>query len=376
MPSQARATAGPPGDGMWRGESLIARWRRRALTIPLLLLATALDAALLPALLLYALASDLLRRRPLMLCRFQLTIFAVLVGHCAGVVALGLWWLTGTLFWRDLRTWRRWHGRLESWWSYKIIGIARVLYGLRVEVEGAELVAPGPVLMLMRHASIVNTMLPMGYLGGPRNGMTMRTVKKRELLWNPGVDLISSRLPRTFVRRGSGDPRREVDALCRLTDGMDDDDALAMFPEGTRRTPAKAAELLAKLEVRDPVAAEHAARLGQVLPMRPAGTAALLDHRPDLDLVFCAHTGLEGASRLEDFLSGALLGRTWKIKLWRYPRAEVPVEAAARRRWLQARWEEVNVWIDQHRQYGGARRRWIAERYRGRQRPRRDRRAA
>jgi 1-acyl-sn-glycerol-3-phosphate acyltransferase len=348
----SRSMPAEQGDGMWRGESLARRWSRRAITIPGLYLATALFAVLLPLLLAHALVSDLVRRRSFMLCRFHLTLFAIFVWHCVGVVSVAVWWGYGRLVRMDERGWRTWHGGLESWWSHKLIGIARLLYGVKVEVEGAELVRPGPALLLLRHTSIVDTMLPMGYLGGPRAGVLMRTVKKRELLWDPCVDLISSRVPRTFVRRQSGAIDRELEALAALTDGMDDDDVVAMFPEGTRFTASKQAEVLAKLRDRDPAAALRAGALRHLLPVRPAGTMALLDRRGDLDVVFCAHTGLEGASKLEDFMSGALLGRVWKIKLWRVLRSEVPTDPEARLAWLEDQWRRVDAWIDANREYG------------------------
>jgi hypothetical protein len=107
--------------------------------------------------------------------------------------------------------------------------------------------------------------------------------------------------------------------------------------------------VLGKLQTRDPAAAERAAALRHVLPIRSAGTLAVLEERPDLDVVFCAHTGLEGASRLDDFVAGALLRRTWKIKFWRVPRAEVPIEREARLAWLDAWWRQIDDWIHIHR---------------------------
>jgi 1-acyl-sn-glycerol-3-phosphate acyltransferase len=351
------------GDGMWRGESWAARWRRRAITVPVTYLATLLYTALMPLFLAYALASDLLRRRPLMLVRFHLTLWSILFWHSAGIVILGVWWLFGRAMRMDERQWRTWHAGVEAWWSRKLVGIARLFYGLRVEVEDVEVIRPGPVLLLLRHASIIDTMLPPGYLGGPEVGVLVRIVKKRELLWDPCADFISSRVPGAFVRRRSGDVERELEVMCALTDGMDDDDLVALFPEGTRYTAEKQREIMDKLRVRDPAAAERHTRLRHVLPVRPAGTLALLDRRADLDVVFCAHTGLEGASRLEDFLNGSLLGRVWKVKLWRVPRSQVPADPEARLAWLEAEWRKVDQWIDQNRQYGDPRRRWVARHY-------------
>lgn len=359
----SQAMSAVPGDGMWRGETWGARWRRRAITIPGIYLATLLYSALLPLALACALVADLVRRRPLMLCRFLLTLWSVFFWHSLGIFMLGVWWLFGKAMRMDERSWRTWHAGLEAWWSRKLVGIARIFYGLRVEVEDVDAIRPGPALLLLRHASIIDTMLPPGYLGGPEVGVQVRIVKKRELLWDPCVDFISSRVPGAFIRRKSGNVERELEVMCALTDGMDDDDVVALFPEGTRYTAEKQVEIREKLRVRDPAAAARHAGLRHVLPVRPAGTLALLARRADLDVVFCAHTGLEGATRLEDFLNGSLLGRVWKVKLWRVPRSQVPAEPDARLAWLEAEWRKVDEWIDRNRQYGDPRRRWLAQRY-------------
>lgn len=339
----------PVGDGMWREERASRRWRRRLITVPALLAATAVLTGLLPVLLLYAVVSDLLHRRPMLLCRFYLTIASVFWLHCLGLLLLALWWLGGKARRYGQDAWRTSHARLEAWWSDKLIGVARLFYGLRVVSEDDGVARGGPYLMLMRHASIVDTMMPMGHFYR-HTGVIMRTVKKHELLWDPCVDFISHRLPRAFVKRGSGNAERQAEVLRRLTAGMGPNDAVAMFPEGTRYTVGKQSEVVAKLTARDPVAAERAKELANLLPIRPTGTDAILDARPELDIVFCAHTGLEGAGKLEDFVRGSLLGRTLKIKVWRVPRSEVPVDPHARTLWLHAWWRTVDRWITDNRQ--------------------------
>jgi hypothetical protein len=56
--------------------------------------------------------------------------------------------------------------------------------------------------------------------------------------------------------------------------------------------------VLARLAIKTPEAAARASRLKHVLPPRPLGTLSLLEARPDMDVVFCAHTGLEETNRL------------------------------------------------------------------------------
>lgn len=333
-----------PGDGAWR-ESFLEKWPRRLITIPGLWLLTALYVVLLPALLLYAIPRDLLARRPLLLCRFHLTMCGCLLWHNVGLATMLLWWIGG-LRWLGLKPkrWVHWNRLIEGWWGSWIIAIPELFYRMRVEVEGDELIAPGPVLIFARHASVIDTMLPLRILEHWHK-MIARIVKKRELLWDPCVDGISQRMPRTFVRRGSANPEREIELLRRLTGGMSADDGLWIYPEGTRFTHAKRAQILARLEERNPAAARRAAELTHTLPPRPAGALALLEHCRDMDVVFCAHTGLEAANRLEDLVNGSLYRRRVAVKLWRVPAAAIPAGEEARLAWLHEQWKRVDRWV-------------------------------
>ena len=55
----------------------------------------------------------------------------------------------------------------------------RVLFGLRFEIEGLENGAPGPVIVMLRHASIIDNMLPDTI--SRTHGIGLRYVIKREL---------------------------------------------------------------------------------------------------------------------------------------------------------------------------------------------------
>jgi hypothetical protein len=117
------------------------------------------------------------------------------------------------------------------------------------------------------------------------------------------------------------------------------------LPEGTRFSDAKRARILSSLRHTHPEAYARGVRLRHVLPPHPSGLLALLAHAPALDVVFCAHTGLEGASQFRDLLAGSLLGRIVRVQLWRVRRAEIPAERDAQLMWLQDQWERVDRWI-------------------------------
>lgn len=333
-----------PGDGSWQ-EPWRAKWTRRLITFPGLWLLTALTTALLPLALAFSIPFDLIRRRPLLLSRFFVTMWAVVVWHNVGLLLMFAWWIGG-LRWLGLqpKRWVQWNRVIEAWWGNLVIAIPERTYGMRIVVEGDESLLPGPVLIFSRHASVIDTMLPLRILERWHK-MIARIVKKRELLYDPCVDGISQRMPRTFVRRGSSNPERETALLERLTGGMGAYDGLWIYPEGTRFTHSKRARILERLRAKDPELADRAAELTHTLPPRPSGTRTLLTHCRGMDVVFCAHTGLEAANRLENLINGSLYRREVKIKFWRVPATEVPADPDLQLEWMHHQWKKVDRWV-------------------------------
>jgi 1-acyl-sn-glycerol-3-phosphate acyltransferase len=334
---------------MWRPEPWHVRWGRRAITFPAAVLLTLLHGALLPLLLLHGVIVDLRAGRRMVRARFHLVSWCILAWHIVGIASLGIWWVVGKARGLTGARWVQFHRALEAWWGWRVLHFGTVFYRTRFVVDGLDVVAPGPVLVLSRHASTLDTILPLRVLGRPPLGLVTRIVMKRELLWDPCVDLVSHRVPRTFIRRGTSAVREELARLEHLCGGADHDDAIVIFPEGTRFTPAKRDALIARLDRKDPAAAARARELANVLPIRPLGTLALLDAVPTMDVVFCAHTGLEETESLDDLIDGALLDATVRIKYWRVPRAQVPTDETARILWLHRWWRKVDDWIDAHR---------------------------
>ncbi|UCH28616.1 MAG: hypothetical protein JSV06_10090, partial [Myxococcales bacterium] len=64
-----------------------------------------------------------------------------------------------------------------------------------------------------------------------------------------------------------------------------------------------------------------------------------------VDCVFFAHTGLEAFAKIEDLLSGVVVGSTVRAKLWRIDSDDIPNEDDERLRWLYAQWEKVDEFI-------------------------------
>jgi 1-acyl-sn-glycerol-3-phosphate acyltransferase len=340
--------AGADGRGAVAGDPPLTRWLRRVATIPGLLVLTALDLALLPVLLLGSTVVDAVRRRPLVAVRFQLALAFTFAIHLVGLILLAGAWIVGGRWAgapRDRE--RQLDSRVEVWLTSRTWRSAARLFGMHLQVEGQEALQPGPVVLMCRHASVLDALLPPVVLSRVPS-LSLRYVIKRELLWDPCVDLLGHRLPNTFVRRGSHDPGHEIAHVAALADNVHPSDVVVIFPEGTRFTPAKREHILARLAVHDPDAFARGQRLHYVLPPHPGGPLALLERSPTTDVVFCAHTGLEGANHLRDLARGSLIGVTVRVRYWRAPAAEIPASDADRVRWLQGWWERIDAWVGQH----------------------------
>jgi 1-acyl-sn-glycerol-3-phosphate acyltransferase len=325
-------------------ESSIERQARRAITVPLLLLVWAFVIAILPFAALVAGVVDAARRSRGSGLRALFVFVVYLSCEVIGVVAALLLWFTRV--WRDEARHVEQHYRLQRWWAGTIFDTSARLFDLHVVVEGREEVLPGPVLVLMRHVSVADTLLPVSLLGRPL-GLRLRHVMKRELLRDPCLDIVGQRLPNAFVRRGSGQASREIDALRTLGRDLGDRDGVLIFPEGTRFSEQARKRALERLRAgRTPELATRAEQLRHVLPPHLGGVLGLLDENLHADVVIAAHVGFEGTRSLAEFWRGALVGRTIRLRLWREGRAAIPEDTEARIAWLYGWWETIDAWVD------------------------------
>ena len=324
---------------------MLRRWARRAVSFPLLAISLIALCALAPLLAAVLSIADLARGARFAGVRGLLLLIWLLGCEVAGLLgALGLWLRDLARSPRGGETFLRANAALQSWWNGLLFSGAARLFALRVECEGGEALSRGPILLLVRHASTGDALLPLLF-GGPR-GLAFRFVLKRGLLWDPCLDVVGQRLPNAFVRRGS-DPQGDLATLRSLATGLGPRDAVVLFPEGTRFSPARRAALLETLERKgDRPALERARSLRRVLPPRSGGALALLEAAPDTDVVFCAHRGLEGMRSVRDFGSGALVGAILRVRFWRVPRAQVPDDRDQRLAWLHAEWTKVDAFAE------------------------------
>ncbi len=323
-----------------------AKWARRAKTIPGLIIIFILTWSLLPALIVVTFVHGLTVDRTFSTMRLTI---------------LGAWWLameflglcTVFLFWLifapikklgSARS-RRWHSHLQRIWSRSLAFGAKYTIGLHWVTEGIDCVhGKGPLIVLARHGSQGDALLTGALLA--MEGRRLRFVLKRQLLSDPCIDVFGHRVPNYFVDRDSPDNREELENIGLLASDLGDDEALIIFPEGTRFSPQKLAKAVAALSQTTPSRTAFAIQLRSVLPVRTAGTLAALA-TSKADIVICNHVGIQDISSLRQLRDAVPLKNTLRFKLWRTARSEISSENCEDEvvLWLDNQWAAVDDWV-------------------------------
>jgi 1-acyl-sn-glycerol-3-phosphate acyltransferase len=322
---------------------LIRRVLLDPLWVPLAVLLGALASVIAGAGLVAAPAGRRRVPRVALFAALYLIVDASLVVGCAGL------WLRHPVAARRGRVWVTAHERLLGRALTLLVAAARPLLGFRVQLEDMPdraSLADRPVLVLARH-------------GGPGDSVAIAElllswyrrrpviVLKDSLRWDPGLDLLLTRLPSCFVpaRRAGRDLPAQIAAAAG---GLGGDDALLIFPEGGNWTPHRHRHALRKLATKGRrLAAARAAANQHVLPPQPAGVLSCLAARPDLDVLVVAHTGLEDLTSVAAIWRALPAGnRPLIMRWWHHPAAQLPSRAGDQQEWLDLQWAVVDSWID------------------------------
>lgn len=315
--------------------------QRRAVSIPVLFLVALLLLILIPLWLPVAAISDLVRVRT----RLP-TVRLLAFGLCwawlesIGVAVAGALWLVGQ------RKNQKPHFALQRWWAARLMGALRATTGIRVDAADASCLAPGPAVLLCRHASLADSLLSAWLITSAAR-MNPRYVLKRELLSDPCLDVVGNRLPNHFLDRDSTDSAAELAALRVLAAGLENDQIAVIFPEGTRANTKKRARAIEKIGERDPARAARLAALRHLLPPRPAGSQALVEGCPSADVVIAWHIGFDGLDTFGGILRH-LAKRPQPVQFHaiRITRASIP-EGDAFTRWLDDVWVQADDAVHQ-----------------------------
>ena len=335
----------PPHDASHDSEPFARRLRRRLVTIPAVVIALAVVTPILPLLVLAAVVVDLARaagRRTFASVRLVLFLEAFLITEVLGLAMLAVTGLVtlGAPAHRMARTYA-----VQRIYTAMHLRAVKALFAIRFVEEGAELAAEGgPVVVMVRHASIIDVLVPAAIVAN-RHHIGLRYVLKRELLAEPCIDVAGHWLPNRFVARDGADSERAIEAVRALKEGLDAESGVLIYPEGTRFSASKRLRAIERLRGGDPVELARAERLRHLLPIRPGGAIALLEIAPACDVLFIGHHGLEGFGSIRDIWTGDLIGRAIRIKLWRERGASIPEGRDAKLAWLDERWQRLDDWI-------------------------------
>jgi 1-acyl-sn-glycerol-3-phosphate acyltransferase len=327
-------------------EPWTARLARRSVTCAATGLACACALVLAPVIVPICLLIDVVTR--LSLTRAFVFVSWYLLCEVVGVASALVLWLRLLVERPSWPRWAAWNYALQGVWARALFGAAVRCFSLRVDVRDDEVCRGGPFVLLCRHVSVADTVLPAVFVAA-RHGRRLRTVLKRELLWDPCLDIVGQRIPNAFVDRGGTDSAAQIARVGELAQALDANDGVLIFPEGTRFTTKKLLRLREKLD--DAVRAgrsdvrirDLAHTLTHVLPPQVGGVLSALAAAPSADIVICSHTGFEGIRTLGDLVRGTLVRRHLRVRFRRVSRTLVPDDEDARISWLLGEWHKVDT---------------------------------
>lgn len=308
--------------------------RRRLITLPALVLVAAAVTCAAPFWFPTLLLVGLLRRRRLIALRLSLFVLIYAWMELFGVVAMTGAWALGQ---SDNKPF---HYALQRVWANTLFRAMRRLLQLRIVIEGQEAFETGPFVLLMRHTSIADTVLPAALLCGKRD-FHLRYVLKKELRGDPCLDIAGGRLPNHFIDRAQVDAQ-ELESIAALARDLPDNEGVLIYPEGTRYSVGIRERVLAKLRASGSSRLHVAEDLKHTLLPKVRGVAALRGAAPDVDVVLFAHHGFEGFATMTSMLSGELVGRTVHARFWRRKASTLGTEVAT---WLDEEWRRVDAYV-------------------------------
>src|SRR5215218_860965 len=273
--------------------------------------------------------------------------------HAAGLLAcLALWVASGFGARSRSARFQRAYYDLLRWF---VGGVYRsIVRWARVEVRidgtdealSALSEAAEPAIVLSRHAGEGDSLLVLHELLC-RHRRRPRLVLHEALRLDPLIDIIGHRLPNRFVSPRGGDTEVEIAAMA---EGVDDDGAVLIFPEGANFTEARRARGIERLERagRERQAA-WARQMRHVSAPRPGGTLAAIRAVPHAHVVVVGHVGMPvGFGELWQRLPAE---QTVELRLWLVD--ELPELHDERIDRLFGWWRALDAWVEARHPHAG-----------------------
>ena len=264
---------------------------------------------------------------------------------------LGSWrlWLRHPPRHRDEQEWRSQHTELLAGALTRLMAAAHRLFGYDVRFVGTE-PRPRPdrpLLVLARHAGPGDS-FTLVHLLATRFGRNPRVILKQALQWDPGLDVVLTRLRCHFLpsRSGAGEDRSA--AVAQLEQGtgpgrrsaplsrrwqLDAETASPLGRAAAEGRPSKGGRPSSRSNQRAPAAAGRHRR-------GPVRTGRHRRRRP----------GARGLDTLVNprqmWRALPLHERPMRIRAWLHQADTVPRDETGIRSWLDEQWGVIDQWVD------------------------------
>jgi 1-acyl-sn-glycerol-3-phosphate acyltransferase len=326
---------------------------RRLVVAPLVLIVTFLAITALPIWLFVALIVTPFVPGRWRVFRLLAIALVYLVYESIGIILLtGLWVKSGFGGWMKSDPMQEQHYGLMRWFLSGLYRVGVRLFKLEIELDmpdsGLDIsgIHPRPLLVFARHAGPGDSFL-IAYGVLVRLNRRARIVLKDTLLLDPCIDIALGRLPNRFITPNPKAGEDIVEAIGELAEGMDERDALIIFPEGGNFTERRRVHAIERLRHRGHhEEADKASLMRNVLPPRPGGALAAIAATPIADIMFVAHTGLDHLDSLVDIWRGIPMDQSLRVQWWIVPEEELPEGQDQRIDWLFEHWAAIDAWIE------------------------------